>query len=238
MTIIIGAITKKFGIVGSDSRIFEPAELKEGKVIKEAVPKKGDFDKTFIAKGGKLIGAVAGLMEISKKDIKDHIVDLINEVDIKTTNLDLLIEQIAAKLKDKLEKIDEKEVIFTERILHVIVIGSTNYDERDFSIFTLSFFPSGTTKEIQSKIDKGSSKSLSDYQIYKSIRGEDEAVEASKNRIDFLMKKKQVLPYGLVKNFVESALNLGINKSGNHKYGREKSCGGNINIKKVSKFYS
>jgi len=238
MTIIVGVITKKIGIVGSDSRIFDSAILSNGKIIKESVPKDDEFDKTFEAKDGKIIGTVSGLMEIDNKDIRNIIKDIINEVTGDDTNIDFLVEHLKNKLKERLE-IDEKKVIFTERNLSVILISSPQFDNNSFSIYTLIFCPmEGDKPSIEVKLDKGTSNNLSDWQIYKSIRGDDQAVKATRAYIELIMKRKNKLTYGFIKSMVDNALKIGIKKSGTHKYGKEQTCAGKINIRKITKIYS
>jgi hypothetical protein len=73
VSLILALLTSRDGIVASDGRRFGNAVLENRKVVKPAPIESEKFDKTFSLDGGRVVGAFAGLMCFSGKEIAEHI---------------------------------------------------------------------------------------------------------------------------------------------------------------------
>lgn len=138
MSIVIGVVTKKCGLVVSDARVTNPDYT-----IND------NYDKTFkiIRDNFSIIGTVAGLMEFENKRIGVHLEELLLTDDFRLDETLELIGGLANRLKNRLENIDENEVSFEYRNLDLILITS-KIGRKAASMYSYCFKTRKDTSEI------------------------------------------------------------------------------------------
>src|SRR6266446_3627947 len=121
MSIIAALISHRDGMVASDGRIFAPALLENGRVVRTATIESDTFDKTFAIGNGQVIGAFAGLVRFSGKTVADHILEIGTDSLNQRHDLGSLGDDLQRAIRMRLQLIDRDEVIFSERRLDVLL---------------------------------------------------------------------------------------------------------------------
>ncbi len=127
MSIIIGFVTKQFGIIASDGRQFGSAKLENGQLKEKAQIISEAFDKTFSLKGGNIIGASAGLTTFENKKISEHLEEFIQEKWADSISVDEIIRNTIDSFSIQLKNVDHGEILFEERKVDIILISSKNW---------------------------------------------------------------------------------------------------------------
>ncbi len=169
MSLILAMITSRDGIVASDGRRFGSARFEGGQIVEPALVESEEFDKTFSVGGGKVIGAFAGLMSFTGKDVAEHIDEIFQDSASTETELNVIAAKVAEGIKSKLSNINQQEVIFECRKLDVLLIGCRSQAKRELEIARLRFSPSN--REIVVCVNIYSSGN----QIYHALFGDDKA---------------------------------------------------------------
>jgi len=228
MSVIIAMISKNNGVIASDGRETDTFELKpndRGVLVADPPPKiKSDgFNKTFSLNEGRVIGAFCGLVEFSKKTIKEHIDDIIQGMITPDLTLRSIIERIETELKLRLDQIDNGEVIRSKRGVDLLIIGREKPKKLNLLLASIRFIakdanPITIQRNIYSPHDRGS---------YCQSYGDDLAQKAIKDLI-FIHSHDATNNLQHLKDLTLKYLNSGIKKAGIIPYGTHQTCGGNI----------
>ena len=225
MSLILGLITHGDGIVASDGRLFGPAVLELGKVVKPALVESDEFDKTFSLGKGRLIGAYAGLMKFAGKNVAMHIEEIFEASARGETEFSRIIAKLVEGIESKLSKIDEQEVVFGCRKVDVLVIGRKSPRKRQLEIARLRFAPSDGTISHIVNIDSAGKV------IRHCLFGDDDA-QAAANRL-LMSNRAPMRNAAFLENLAMRAMNAGIEYSGPQRYGSERACGEAIFIQTI-----
>jgi hypothetical protein len=217
MSLILGLITSRDGIVASDGRRFGNAVLENGKVVKPAPIESEECDKTFSLDGGRIVGAFAGLMRFSGKEIRGHMDESLQALATVETDFVGIAKKLADVITSKLINIDQQEVIFDCRKLDVLIVSSKWTAKARLELAKLRFSPNNG--EINSSIEVFSP----DGPPWHSLFGDDRATAAAhrflsnnraRNRDSFFLR-----------TIALRAMKVGIKACGTQPFGAELACG-------------
>jgi hypothetical protein len=225
MSIIVALISTRDGVVASDGRHFGSASLENGKIVQPAIVTSAEFDKTFSLDSGKLIGAFAGLMSFSGKNIGQHIAEIIaNSVDGKDCSI--ITVTIEQEMKRRLARINDREVSFDQRKLDILLVVGENLTRRQLKIASLRFIPDNGIVSSQKEIV--SAEQFNRYYVH----GEDKAKVAA-TRI-FKQNSAPNRDPKFLRSLAIRAVEAGIRAAGSHSYGSERACGGKVFTKSTA----
>lgn len=232
MSLIIGAITKNFGIIASDGRQFGCAKFKNDQLMEKAIIVNNEFNKTFSLLNGKIIGASAGTTSFEQKNISGHLEEIINEIDKKFFDLDEFIDAIMESFRIKLKNIRNTEILFKHRKIDMILIWK---DKHEFFMHDIRFFSNDACNDIicQPKKISPFHDRLTNNKFSYQLFGDDEAQKEATSVIKAWSNTLNTANKNLFKFYVEKALNAGIKKAAKHPFGDEQSCGGKIFVKTI-----
>lgn len=231
MSISIGFISKSFGIIACDSRMFASAEIDliTGEILKLAKIENDEFDKTFSI-DKKIIGGYTGLMEIENMSISKIIEGIYQKECASIDDNEKVINSIGVSLKNKLNSLDEKYVSKKLIKLDILIIASSSIHKIPFTIHFLGFRPDSNNLivlNIESKPKERINKNLVDWWII----GDDNAQYETSKFIQDSIKNNQNNNFQFIRSLAYKAIRHGIKCSGQHPYGLENTCGGSVNVK-------
>jgi hypothetical protein len=154
MSVIAALISTRDGIVASDGRQFTSVCLVNDLPTEPPGIATDEFDKTFSLDGGKVVGAFCGLLQFSRATIAQHIRDITNGCFSNGTTFAQIVERVEQELTQRLNQIDDAEVIPSCRKVDLLLVGGVQFARRDMRIAAIRFcwLPVGLspTKEIVS----------------------------------------------------------------------------------------
>jgi hypothetical protein len=220
MSIIVALISKQDGAVASDGRLFGSARISNGTLTSPATIESDTFDKTFTLVGGKIIGALSGLMSFSGNTVSNHISEIVTPLIYNECDFYSLAGKLELDLKKRLTQIDDQEVIFHCRKLDVLLVGSADLTRSNMCIISIRIFPQqNIIMSERERVEAGDQK-----RFY--VRGEDKAVSAAVRL--FAKDKAPNKDPAFLKRLATNAIRIGIRAAGNHPYGTAPACGGSI----------
>jgi len=225
MSVIVALISARDGVVASDGRRFGSALFANGKIVQPASVESEEFDKTFCLYGGKLIGAFAGLMSFSGRNIAQHILEIVDNSGCATTEFSSIADKLEQGMISKLGQIGEQEVIFDCRKLDVLLAGGKSLTRREFRIAAFRFFPRNGTIISQRDIV------VADKAIRYYLYGEDKARTAADGLLGANSAPNRDANF--LKTLASRAVEAGIRAAGNHPYGSQAACGGKVFTKRT-----
>jgi len=225
VSIVLGLIAARDGIVASDGRLFAPAMLENGKVVKPATIESEKFDKTFSLDRERLIGAFAGLMRFSGKDVGAHIDEILQSSAIAEGEFSRITRNLAEGLNSRLSNIDEREVIFDCRKLDVLLVGRKSPAKRELEIARLRFWPANGTMAL------GIDTCSAGNQVRHCLFGDDRAAAAANRLLSNNRAPNRNARF--LKVLALRAISTGIKAAGPQPYGSEPACGGVTFTKRV-----
>jgi len=144
MSIIGALVWPDHGVICSDGRRFGSACVRQnGSVVQPAQIERDNFDKTFELDGERGIGAFCGLLSFGGSAVGDHIREIASALAPNHPDLAALVAAVRRGLKQRLERVDPGEVMFTERKVDVFLVGPTGPTGAEMRIYALRFCPSG-----------------------------------------------------------------------------------------------
>ena len=225
MSIIIGFVTKKWGIISSDGRQFGSARFENGRLVEKAKIINESFDKTFSLQEGKIITGSAGLTTFQGKRISEHLEEIIQEVWEEHNQLSKIMQKITDSFKTRLANIDNNEVLFEHRKVDVILILSA---ESGLTIYAIRFYPNQINQDIQFEMEIIPSQKKEPGIVYWKLFGDDSAQASSIRYFDRVLRKTKNREIAFLEATIRKSISSGINKAGVHPYGDDPSCGGQI----------
>ena len=220
MSVIIGFIADRDGVVASDGRMFDSALLENDRVINPARILSESFDKTFALFGGRVIGTFSGLMSFAGKTIAEHAAEILGEFVTQVSDLQRVVSEFSDKMVNRLSLIGPEEVIFPCRKLDVLFVGGKNLRRSDMRIVSIRFSPDGGVilPEIETVVADRSNGYF--------VRGEDNAAHAAGRTLAQNRAKNRDLHF--LEKLAIQAVNAGIRASGVHPHGVDRACGGKV----------
>jgi hypothetical protein len=218
MSIILGLVTSRDGIVMSDGRMFGSALLDNGKVVEEASIKSEEFDKTFCLDQGRLIGTLAGLMQFSGKKVSEHIEDIWQTSAKSKTEFTDIANELCEGLKGKLTNINPNDVVFECRKIDLVLIGRMTATKRQLVMGRFRFSPMNNQMSFSADMFPGE-------KLIKYCTFGDEKAQAAVARV--MTENKTSNRYAtFLKILANRSIRAGIKRSGCQPYGSEPACGG------------
>ena len=222
MSVIASLISKRDGVVVSDGRLFGSALLDKGNVAEPATIDSDAFDKTFALGDGEVIGAFAGLMRFSRKTISEHVLEIgySGKYDLQS-----LATEVEMQMKDRLEQLDDKEVIFPFRRLDILLVAGANFTRSNMQIIAIRLYPQ--ERRIASEVEICPAVDRLAY----CVRGDEKAWKAA-CRI-FQANRAPNNDAAFMRKLITKAVGAGIDASGTHPHGSDAACGGRIFMRRT-----
>lgn len=220
MSVIAAFISTRDGTVASDGRRFKSVVLVNGVPTEPPSITADDFDKTFSLGDGKVVGAFCGLLEFSGATVPEHIRDITEGSFSGGTTLLQIVDLIEQQLTNRLNQIDDGEVIPPCRNVDLLLVGGAQLSRGDVRIAGIRFCgqPDGVTPAR----DIVSADKANRYYVY----GEDLARAAAARTFD--NNHVASSDSGFLMKLVRQAINAGIQNCGVQKHGTHRACGGQI----------
>jgi hypothetical protein len=234
MSISISLLTTDCALVASDGRLTSGVEINNSMAVKSAMPISDTFDKTFSFFESRLIGTVTGTMEFDGATIINHIESILKNGCYYENSIELTVECLNLKLKEKLEQISLNEILFKYRKIDMTLIGSSSGKNNDFNLYNLCFAPDSSNDNIiviEEKLTPIKNKVA--WQLF----GDDSARKAVKEFLDSELAKIKVATEKNLRSLLYKAIRHGIKHSSNSPFGNEKSCGGKVFVKSMKSQY-
>ncbi len=224
MSIIIGFITKQFGLIASDGRQFGSAKLENGHLKEKAQIISEAFDKTFSLKEGKIIGASAGLTTFENKKISEHLEELTQKEWADSISVEENIRNTINSFSIQLQNVDNAEVLFEHRKVDIILISSKKLG---LVIYSYRLFPCQDKQEIQISFERIPDAKKVPGLVHWKLFGDDSAQASAIKYIDRAFKKPN-RNIKFLMTTIKKSISVGIKNAKIHPYGDELSCGGQI----------
>jgi len=220
MSLSVAIISINKGWIFSDSRITGSVYIKNGKPTEE--PSITDENnKTFSCPKNNLIGACIGFMAINGRETIEIVKEYLNGdkiISIKETLNKLHNELIKdALIKDtSIKRLKTIEISVIWKNIEVVEMG------------VLEIRPVDTPQEFKSNVDSF----LPPNEGYFSrTYGDTKAQEYFNN--NFKKVIFNTTPSKFVENKIRPIIRQSINASSTHIYGKQKTCGGKINVQRI-----
>ena len=225
MSLILALITSRDGIVASDGRRFGNAVFDKGTLVTPAPIESEEFDKTFSLDGGEVVGAFAGLMGFSGKDISQHVDESLQSLLAEKKDFLAIANELSDAIKSKLTNIDQQEVVFDCRKLDVLMVSGKWAPKGRLELAKLHFSPNnGAILSSSEVISPGG-------QPWHSLYGDDHATAAAHRLLSSNRARNKDAFF--LRTLALRAMNVGVNACGAQPYGPEPACGGKFFAKQI-----
>jgi hypothetical protein len=221
MSIVIALVAPYQGVVASDGRLFASGKVESGKVVQSGAIDSDEFNKTFAIGERTLVGAFAGLMRFSGKDIGEHVREIFDNANCANAGLAQVVEIVEKEMVSRVSGIDGQEVVFDFRKLDLLLVAGKSLSKKEHQIAALSLFPRDGT--IASKLELVPADGGLRFYIF----GEDNARAGACRFLKANSSPNKSLTF--LKILAARAVKVGINKAGvRPEGGSEAACGGKI----------
>jgi len=226
MSVILALLSGRDAVVASDGREFRSARLDRvtGKVLQRAQVARGDFDKTFVLFGGKVVGAFSGLTRFSGKTVGEHIVEIVGEGRRTPRSLAAVGKAVKEELIARLSNVSPDEVLPDCRKVDVLLAGGAQLTRHHFQIARLRFAPSHGGLGVLCQDDFVGHR-RGDTMRY-AMFGDDKASAAGSRLAEANQSRKTDRKFML--DLATRAIEAGIAACGVHPSGDAPSCGGKV----------
>jgi hypothetical protein len=225
VSLILALLTSRDGIVASDGRRFGNAVFDNGTLVTPAPIESDDFDKTFSLDGGEVVGAFAGLMRFSGKDISEHVDESLQPLLAEKKDLLAIAKELSDGIKAKLTNIDPQEVVFDCRKLDVLILSGKWAPKGRLELAKLRFSPHNGA------IISGSEVVRPEGQPWHSLFGDDHATATAHRFLSSNRARNKDAFF--LRTLALRAMNVGINACGAQPYGPEPACGGKLFARRI-----
>jgi hypothetical protein len=221
MSVIVGLASAYQGVVASDGRRFAPGRVEGGKVVQIGPMDSDEFDKTFAIGDGTVVGAFAGLMCFSGKDIGEHVREIFGNGNCAKAGFAGVVATVQKEMESRLSGSDEAEVVFRFRKLDLLLVAGKSLSRKEHQIAALRFFPRAGS--IRSELELITPNGGLRFYVF----GEDNARAAACRWLKANDSPNKSLTF--LTTLASRAVKAGINKAGCHPDGgSQAACGGNI----------
>jgi len=229
MSVILALVSGRDAVIASDGREFGPAQLDRatGQVLRRAQVAGGDFDKTFVLFGGKVVGAFAGLTRFSGKTVGEHIAEIVGEGRATPPSLADVDEAVREELIARLSSVSPDEVLPDCRKVDVLLAGGAQLTRRHFQIARLRFAPHQGGLGVLCQADRVAHRP-GDTMRY-AMFGDDSASAAGAQLVEANQSRKTDREFML--GLAMRAIKAGIAACGIHPNGDAPACGGRVFLK-------
>jgi hypothetical protein len=221
MSIIVGLASDYNGIVASDGRRFAPGKVENGKVVAPGPVDSDEFDKTFEIAGGVIVGAFAGLMCFSGKNVGEHVAEIFKSCDCAGSAFAEVVSTVRREMESRLLEIDEEEVVLSFRKIDLLLVAGAQLGKKGHQIAAVRLFPDngGIKSELEMVFPNGAVR----YYVF----GEDKARDGAFRVMKANSSTNKSATF--LKMLAARAVKAGINKAGPRPDGgSEAACGGSV----------
>jgi hypothetical protein len=225
MSVAVALIHPSGGVVASDGRVFNSVNLVNGAPENPATIHTENFDKTFSALHGQVIGTFTGLMMFSGKSTGEHVQEIIAQAPAAFTEIKDLAEHVCNQLCARLVAVNPAELNLQNLRLCVCFVARRTLIKKNYQIYSSEFSFTGNVVEfaLSAPIEAFGGR-LSWF-----ISGDD----GSRPVIGIMLKNAPQSCTGRnnLLALARRAITDGIASATIYKYGVEKSCGGSTSTR-------